>query len=346
MRLRPATLLLVSCLLAGCATIEIPKSLPFAKKDPSKAKPEQPARMMAIWSDAIYTEPGKPPVRGFGGRLYFHNAASKAVPVQGQLVVYGYDDSVEGAPSRQPDRRFAFTAEQLAKHLLTSELGVSYSIWIPWEPVGGYKKTVTLLPVFTTSNGNAITGQQTVNCLPGKTPEAAEQQTRNRNASGLRETSVVQPASYQQPASPRSGAESAGDLSAPEGPSRRLRSTAIPLPITMQRLIENGTPLPPSSAVDLPGGEMPTSGGASPPGNPPTTASEPNAGATNFNSRSVGFPGPAFPDRPVAFPGVSDAALGPVRPGVTAPSTLPQAAPRPARFERPRHQAPATASGQ
>ncbi len=37
--------------------------------------------------------PGKPVTRGFGGRIYFYNDRSQAVPVDGELVVYGFDDT-------------------------------------------------------------------------------------------------------------------------------------------------------------------------------------------------------------------------------------------------------------
>ena len=98
MRLRPVLLWLASFLLAGCATLEMPKALPFAKKDPWKGKHGDPVKMVAVWSDAIYNEAGKPPIRGFGGRLYFYDKNEKTVPVEGQLIVYGFDDSCDGAP--------------------------------------------------------------------------------------------------------------------------------------------------------------------------------------------------------------------------------------------------------
>ena len=35
MRTKPLLLLLASCFLVGCASMQLPKSLPFGKKDPS-----------------------------------------------------------------------------------------------------------------------------------------------------------------------------------------------------------------------------------------------------------------------------------------------------------------------
>jgi hypothetical protein len=340
MRTRYLTLLLATCLLAGCATLEIPKSLPFAKKDPWKGKHGDPVRVVVVWSDAVYNEAGKPPIRGFGGRLYFYDKNNKTVPVEGQLVVYGYDDSCEGAPAKQPDRKFAFTAEQFSKHFTPSELGASYSIWVPWEPAGGFKKTVSLLPVFTSSSGNAVTGQQTVNSLPGKTPDQAELQARRRITTATRETPVVQPASYQQPAPARSGAENAGDLSAPESPQRRLRSTTIPLSMTLQRMLESGGPQPIVATQNA--GAVPLAGGATQ-GACPATPGDRVAGSSDSGGQPAGYQMPGSSDRPAGIPGASDPATGEPRSGVmvTAPAEL-----RPARFERPRRRVQAAASGQ
>ena len=90
-------------------------------------------RLVAIWADAIYSEVGKPPVRGFGGRFYFYDQSNQAVPVEGQLAVYAYDDSVEGVPANAASMKYVFTADQFAQHHSITELGDSYSIWLPWE---------------------------------------------------------------------------------------------------------------------------------------------------------------------------------------------------------------------
>ncbi|MCY2988535.1 MAG: hypothetical protein NTY19_11810 [Planctomycetota bacterium] len=337
MRIRLATLLLASLLLAGCATLEIPKSLPFAKKDPWKGQHGEPVRVVVVWSDAVYNEAGKPPIRGFGGRLYFYDKNNKTVPVEGQLVVYGYDDSCEGAPARKPDRKFAFTAEQFSKHFTPSELGASYSIWIPWEPAGGFKKTVSLLPVFTSKSGNAVTGQQTVNSLPGKTPDQAELQARRRITTATPETSAVQPASYQQPAPAREGAENAGDLSPPETPRRRLRSTTIPLSMALQRMLDNAGPqtiVATQDAGSSVGGPTVAAG--------PAVARNPVAGSCVASGPPAGYPTPNPSNRPSGLPAALDSAAGTPAPSVmaTAPAEL-----RPARFERPRYLVPAAASG-
>ena len=97
------------------------------------------ARMAILWSPAIYNEAGKTPTRGFGGRIYFYDAKNKPIAVEGQLIVYAYNNNTQKPENKVPDRKYAFTPEQFTKHYTPTELGASYSIWIPWDAVGGQR---------------------------------------------------------------------------------------------------------------------------------------------------------------------------------------------------------------
>ncbi len=141
MKCAPWMLAGIACLLlSGCASLtggDKAKNKP--KKDSSwfswkKKEYQTPHSMAVIWSEDVLTVPGKPPTRGFGGRIYFYNEKSQAIPVEGELMVYGYDESaVKPASTAAPaaDKRFRFTSEQFTQHFSESELGASYSIWIP-----------------------------------------------------------------------------------------------------------------------------------------------------------------------------------------------------------------------
>ena len=136
---------------------------------------------------------------------------NKPVPVEGQLVVYGYDDTDDKREKRRsPDRKYAFTPEQFTQHFGESELGASYSVWIPWDEAGSEQKNISLLPVFTATSGRIVMGQQALNVLPGKKTDAYPRR-RIRTPSGLRrlrtsrpQTQVSQPVSYSAPV-PHSG---------------------------------------------------------------------------------------------------------------------------------------------
>lgn len=131
----------------------------------------RPETLAVIWTDSVYTAPGAQPTRGFGGRFFFYDVKGEAVRVDGELTVYGFDDSTEGAQSKVPQKKFVYPADQLQSHCGMSDLGISYNFWIPWDGVGGERKAISLLPILKTTDGRTIRGEQTLNVLPGRAPE-------------------------------------------------------------------------------------------------------------------------------------------------------------------------------
>jgi hypothetical protein len=244
-------------LLTGCQSLRTPlPKLSWTtpeKELPKEAKHEtgaRPTRLVALWSDALYSQAGQAPIRGFGGRLYFYDPQNQAVPVTGQLIVYGYDDSIEGTPAKSPARKFVFTAEQLAQHYSPTELGASYSVWLPWEPVGGEKKAISLLPIFTGSDGVVLSGQQAVNVLPGRTPERVVDPREGRFSptAGANDPSV-RPASHEQ-LRLRDGWEQMHPFTPQQAQAGAMRSTTIRLPMaTPQRLVQSGLAQPAAARV-------------------------------------------------------------------------------------------------
>lgn len=177
MTCRAFTLALIAAAMAflpGCQTLKPNWQLPkWLGGETKEEKPQYgvPVKMAAIWSPAVYNEAGKPPTRGLGGRIYFYNANNNPIAVDGQLVVYAYDDSVPKQDTNTPDRKYVFTAEQFTQHLKPTELGASYSVWLPWDEAGKPQAEVSLVPIFTAANGQLTIGQSSRNTLPGpKTP--------------------------------------------------------------------------------------------------------------------------------------------------------------------------------
>lgn len=145
-----------------------------AKKD--KKGDAAPETMAVIWKDAVFEKPGVAPVKGFGGRLYFYDANSNPVKVDGELVVYGFDDTdkesrPDVAKDVAADKRFIFPSEALQSRYSETDLGASYSVWVPWEKVGGNRKTITLIPVFKLPDGRVLKSGSSINVLPGKNPD-------------------------------------------------------------------------------------------------------------------------------------------------------------------------------
>ena len=147
----------------------------FSKLSKKDEEPESkpPLSMAAIWKDSVFEKPGTAPVRGFGARIFFYDEDNQAVKADGELIVYGFDDSVKNRQdSSKADRKYVFKADKFQSHFSETDLGASYSVWIPWEKIGGFRKTITLIPVFKTSDGRILKSGHSINVLPGKNPHA------------------------------------------------------------------------------------------------------------------------------------------------------------------------------
>lgn len=194
---------LVAALLLGCATgcqalREKSDSLKNSSRDilswqrkEGEKTADDPSRMVVIWSESVIYGPGKKPTRGLGGRVYFYNRTHQPVKAEGEMTVFAYadqeatgKDSDEGAVNA--DRKYVFTAEEFKNHYSATEFGPSYSIWVPWDAVGGEQQAISLVPVFKTTAGEAIMGDHSRTLLAGKNPkkDAALARRRLREGAG------------------------------------------------------------------------------------------------------------------------------------------------------------------
>ena len=227
-------LLVGLCCSSGCKPFEMNWKKPkWPWQDNAKLVEsdfQDPNRLAAIWTPDGVAVPGEKPTRGFGGRFFFYNERSESVPVEGQLVVYAYDESKEAGNQRTPERRFVFTPDQFSQHFSSTELGASYSVWLPWDDVGSEQKSISLVPVFTSANGKIVMGQQSLNVLPGRTPEPEPETISKSDANGS-----VKPAVHEELAASEETqtATSTGRAS--------LQPTTITIPRTLrQRMLSVG----------------------------------------------------------------------------------------------------------
>lgn len=162
-------LFLLACLglTPGCAQLKLSRSIAWLPE--AEEPPVPPAKIIALWSNAVLQSPDRPPTRGFGGKLMFFGAGeNKPVRVDGSLVVYAFVEEGRAAGEVKPDRKFVFTPEQFATHYGKSKLGHSYSVWLPWDEAGGPQTEISLIARFTPAEGPTIVGEQTKHVLPGK----------------------------------------------------------------------------------------------------------------------------------------------------------------------------------
>ena len=158
-------------LAPGCAKWDLTDKMPWLTGKTGEFR--RPMRVVAMWSDTVLTPPAQAPVRGFGARLMFYELnKEEPIKVAGSLTVYAFDEENRDPTDNRPDRKFVFTAEQFAKHYSKSDLGHSYSIWIPWDEIGGESKEISLIVRFTPVEGGVVVSEQVKQFLPGvKRPE-------------------------------------------------------------------------------------------------------------------------------------------------------------------------------
>ena len=172
--------------MAGCQAINFGKKMdqPVAKKLPNianmakeklapnriLANQSNPNRMVIIWKDAVVRSGDGQTKKGFGGRVYFYGKGEVPIQVDGQMVVYGYDDTTEHS-STTPERKYVFAQDSFQNHYDPSELGPSYSLWIPWDEVQATEKTICLMPFFETAGGIQLSAGMSEITLPGRKPD-------------------------------------------------------------------------------------------------------------------------------------------------------------------------------
>lgn len=268
-------------MVTGCASkpLTLTKSLPWS----ADKSYETPEKIIAVWTDAVYQMPGAAPTRGFGGRIYFYNRTGDAVPVDGELIVYAFDDREPAAPTDKPTRKYAFTAEQLTRYYSQSELGASYNIWIPWDKVGGEEKQIALFPVFVDKSGKVVRGMFAYNRLPGQRELSEEQRRgfymshkrRAGNQSKVVRETGVRPASFEGPAEDDAEEEKSAQSGMVSHTIRVPRSLAERMAAGQQQFAA------PASAPVLPPGAPLPSGNASTPTAAQPAVSPPPASVGN-----------------------------------------------------------------
>lgn len=207
-RLAIRTLGLLSCLvllsLTGCQTINVKAPFPWDKE---KNKP-QPDKIMAVWTDAVRTESGKPAERGFGGRIFFYDDKGKTMKAEGTVHIYVFDDDRSLDQVQIPEKKFVFPADTLELRYSKCSLGHSYNFWVPIGTVQGPNRNLSLVTKIELKSGGSVVSTVTRKILPGSglpgavtaskpTPSQSSDSPPTNRASG----SVAQ-VSYDEPLEP------------------------------------------------------------------------------------------------------------------------------------------------
>ncbi len=229
--------------VAGCSTLNLGEKV--AALPGWGPKPQIPTRMTDFWTDTVLYQPGLPGVRGFGGRIMFYNDSSQSpIMVDGTLTVFAYDESRGAVSYSAPDRKYIFPAEHLPKHYSKSELGHSYSFWLPWDEVGGPRKKICLIARFEPLKGQMILSQPCRKVLPG---EPSEEEAPGRRSVGTEGAAAVpadgvRPAAHLEPIGPGQPLQKPPQSFTIDVPPRFLRLPAPGQPAQSDGLAPAGAP--------------------------------------------------------------------------------------------------------
>src|SRR4051794_34883155 len=229
--------------------LRLDNTWPFRDKD----KPQEgtPVRMVGAWTDTVMSQPGQKPQRGFGGRLMFYDRdGKKPILVDGQLIVYAFDEAGRDPTDNKPTRRYVFPADQMPIHMSKSEIGASYSFWLPWDEAGGPKCEVSLICRFEPKGGAVVTGEQTKHLLPGpvltgvansgppKVPEGVRSKPARQTLEAIQAKRTADQqtrlTSFEAPTGGQPGAVGSAALQTGTTPQRHMTSSTIPLPQNYQ----------------------------------------------------------------------------------------------------------------
>jgi hypothetical protein len=289
-------------LAAGCSQFNMSRRIPW-RADTSD-DPRQASKILATWTNAVSHNPSRPPQRGFGGRLMFFEAESdKPVKVEGDLVVYAFDEEGRDPSNTKPDRKFVFPAETLATLYSKSKIGHSYSVWIPWDEVGGPQTEISLIARLVPKEGAPVVGPQSKVLLPGdKGPPRGEYAaSRERRPRNTADPDGIQAVAYNQPFGSPLGSGAAGAGASQFSGNSALRSTPLSDALAANRMKTTTINIQPNYGRRTPVAEVHSRRGqireASPSSQKPATAAEadsrPPARSTRFSlarSRPLGEP--------------------------------------------------------
>jgi hypothetical protein len=215
-----AAILLGLSILAccGCQTLNVKAPFPWDRDKADKS----PDKIMAVWTDAVKTEPGKPGERGFGGRVFFYDDQGKTMKAKGEVSIYLFDDDRSLDEAQVPEKKYVFPADTLELRYSKCSLGHSYNFWVPVGPVNGPNRKLSLVTKIELEQGGSVVSGVTRKILPGSgynpppgkpaaetalsPPSATNRKSENRAASttGTPPNEGVAQASYTEPISPLS----------------------------------------------------------------------------------------------------------------------------------------------
>lgn len=111
------------------------------------------------------------PTRGFVGQvMFFAHGIDVPVRVDGDLMVYVFDDVGTEEEQQKPIHQFEFNSVAMKAFLTETNVGTAYQFFIPYTRKGAQKATCSLRVRLTPKTGNPVYSKMSSIVLAGKTP--------------------------------------------------------------------------------------------------------------------------------------------------------------------------------
>lgn len=170
-RLLSGSAALLACLACGCASTSF---LKFGKADYPKAGPKNPVvHVMGMWQPATGVGLEGRTCRGFAGQVFFISADGPTPAlIDGDIMIWLFDD--QGTPQEQakPIHKFQFDADAWKTHARKGEIGVTYSVFIPYTRKGSHAANCSLMVAYTPRGGGPTLNSEMVSVeLTGSKPK-------------------------------------------------------------------------------------------------------------------------------------------------------------------------------
>ena len=122
-------------LLTGCTTFDLDLA-DFGRS--STEDTAQVAEIVCLWEAAEGIGLDGLPTRGFAGQvLFFPRGQPEPIRIDGDIMIYVFDDHGTEAEQARPLHQFEFPAVAWNSFLYKTNLGPAYQLFIPYTRKGG-----------------------------------------------------------------------------------------------------------------------------------------------------------------------------------------------------------------
>jgi hypothetical protein len=167
-----------------------------------------------------------------GAEIVHHTVLHEPGPYEllvrsGNCRVFAFEDADQNGGYTAPEKKFVYLPDQLPKYYSKSELGRSYSFWLPWDEVGGPERKLCLIARFEPRKGTPVISQPCHKLLPGTPPAPGQPGSTVMSLNRNSQPGDVRQVSYEAPAqTPQAESATTFTIDVPPSFARRSLSAA------------------------------------------------------------------------------------------------------------------------